>query len=98
MNNKKLNDNPESHWFKAKFYGWGWTPASWQGWVVIAIFIGAIALNAYFFSVNADFSRSAFFQYIARIVGIIFILLLICLKKGEKPHWQWGPPKDKNKL
>lgn len=26
-----LKDNPEGYWFKRKLYGWGWTPAKWQG-------------------------------------------------------------------
>ncbi len=26
-----MTDRP---WFKRKTYGWGWTPVSWQGWLV----------------------------------------------------------------
>lgn len=25
-------------WFGPKRWGWGWSPASWQGWVVTAVF------------------------------------------------------------
>ncbi len=27
------------YWFKAKNYGWGWYPATWQGWLILAGFI-----------------------------------------------------------
>ena len=30
------------YWFPAKRYGWGWgPPATWQGWAVLAAFVGA---------------------------------------------------------
>jgi len=29
-----LKDNPKRYWFKAKMYGWGWTPVKWQDWLV----------------------------------------------------------------
>ena len=36
---KYLKDNPQGYWFKAKLCGWGWTPAKWQGWLVIFLYI-----------------------------------------------------------
>jgi hypothetical protein len=34
-----------SYWFKRKRYGWGFTPATWQGWaVVLGYLIVVIAL------------------------------------------------------
>jgi hypothetical protein len=32
---------PEKLWFRAKRYGWGWTPTSWQGWLVMFTCLGA---------------------------------------------------------
>ena len=34
-------------WFKRKTYGYGWTPATWQGWLIIAVWIGLVLLNGY---------------------------------------------------
>ena len=39
-----LNDNPQGYWFKAKLYGWGWTPAKWQGWLVVLTYIILISI------------------------------------------------------
>jgi hypothetical protein len=36
-----MTSNP---WFRRKSFGWGWSPASWQGWLVTLG--GALALAA----------------------------------------------------
>ena len=28
-------------WFRRKRFGWGWTPISWEGWVVTLLVTGA---------------------------------------------------------
>ncbi len=89
-----LKDNPQGHWFKAKLYGWGWTPVTWQGWAAIFIYLGGLAL----ISLGIDES-SADREMLLR-VGVPALLLTVALvyvllKKGEKPRWQWGPPKKK---
>ena len=45
-----LRDNPEGYWFKRKLYGWGWTPARWQGWVVLVVYI--IGVMAFAFTID----------------------------------------------
>lgn len=83
-----LKDNPEGYWFKRKLYGWGWTPARWQGWVVIVVAI-AIFLKAIQFAQYDDAPGVALLGLIA-MVGIVFGF---GYWKGEKPRWQWGAPK-----
>lgn len=74
-------------WFRAKRYGWGWTPCSWEGWLVIIVSILLIILST---SQLDKTSKEIPFLFFFRIVVIITILLLICYKKGEKPGWRWG--------
>ena len=85
-----LKDNPEGYWFKAKLYGWGWVPVKWQGWLVVG---AAVALIAAGFTIGeADDAPGA------ALLGILLacaLLLGFGYAKGEKPRWQWGPPKDK---
>ena len=38
--------NPVSMWFRPKTIGWGWSPASWEGWAVTALAIAAIVAVA----------------------------------------------------
>ena len=85
-----LKDNPDGYWFKRKLYGWGWTPATWQGWVVIGIFIVYVCYSAFALEFDPTQNMALF---LVEIIVAIIILLLICYKKGEKPKWQWGPEK-----
>ena len=33
-------------WFRRKRWGYGWTPCTWQGWVVMAVFTAGVAAAA----------------------------------------------------
>ena len=87
-----MKDNPEHLWFKAKLYGWGWTPVRWQGWAVIGAYIALV----FFFALTVDESsppNEVAFTAILPITLLTILLIRICYAKGEKPRWQWGPPK-----
>jgi drug/metabolite transporter (DMT)-like permease len=80
-----LKDNPNHLWFKRKLYGFGWTPATWQGWVVVVIGL-AIAACGFYVAQTDDAPGAA-------LLGVILMLALVSFfgyKKGEKPRWQWG--------
>ncbi len=76
-------------WFKRKRYGWGWTPATWEGWVVIVGYIALVAL----FGATIDLD-SAPIEVLATfalpVVLLTLTLIRICYRKGESPRWQWG--------
>lgn len=84
-----IKDNPNGYWFKRKLYGWGWTPARWQGWLVIFVFLGIIC--AISFTLPRD-NASAYdmTQFFVELFIAIAALILICYKTGERPRWQWG--------
>ncbi len=91
-----LKDNPQGYWFKAKLYGWGWTPVRWQGWLVVLAYIASM-LTIVFIAEdslpgNPD-SGSNFLTLALPVILLTALLIIICYKKGEKPRWQWGPPK-----
>ncbi|MEI7765217.1 MAG: hypothetical protein WCI93_01380 [bacterium] len=83
MENKKI-------WFRRKRYGWGWTPATGQGWLVI--FLWALFFTIAMLNIDHEWLKNCFFV----ILSTLF-LIYICYKKGEKPRWQWGEKKEKNK-
>ena len=88
-----LKDNPEGFWFKRKLYGWGWTPATWQGWTVVA---GYILVLVYLFrniGMAGSSPQDSLMNITAPVIIATAILIYISYKKGEKPKWQWGPPK-----
>lgn len=91
-----LKDNPQGHWFKAKLYGWGWTPAKWQGWLVLFFYAVLISILVLIrekdIPGNPD-SGSNFLTFALPFIVLTILLIFIAYKKGEKPHWQWGLPK-----
>ncbi len=84
-------------WFRNKWYGWGWYPATWQGWAVIGVYV--ILITAFSFTIDENSpTREVVFTFILPVTLLTITLIRICYKTGEKPKWQWGPPKnDSNK-
>ena len=88
-----LKDNPEGYWFKRKLFGWGWTPVKWQGWLIILIYIAGLLFFAFTIDSQST-NREIVFTFILPIILLTITLIRICYKKGEKPKWMWGFPKD----
>ncbi len=83
-----LNDNPQGYWFKRKLFGWGWTPAKWQGWCVILVYILsiiALILSREKDIPGDDMSGSNFLVFALPILALTVILIVVAYKKGEKP-------------
>ena len=85
-----LPTNPPSNgtrpiWFAAKRYGWGWgLPVAWQGWVVLAVWLGVVVAGASFL---AGRHWGGFAIFMALMAAL---LVGICYAKGESPRWRWG--------
>lgn len=74
------------YWFPAKRYGWGWGfPATWQGWLVIAIYAGLVGIAAI---VVPPSREPALFT--VSVVLLSVVLTAVCWITGEPPHWRWG--------
>ena len=87
-----LKDNPQGYWFKRKLYGWGWTPATWQGWVVILLYIIVVILAV--LGVEETMSlKEILLKFILPVIIASYFLIRICYLKGESPKWQWGKEK-----
>lgn len=73
-------------WFKAKCYGWGWYPSTWQGWIVLLVW--AIIFTSAILMIEKNDHE------IGKNFAVIFIataiLIYVCYRKGEKPSWRWG--------
>ncbi|KND47488.1 MAG: hypothetical protein AB199_03600 [Parcubacteria bacterium C7867-004] len=92
-------------WFRAKEYGWGWYPASWQGWTITFLYTLLFAVSIIFFVVwvgAANEAHSGFrnvvlgiFEFVAWMTFLVYSMLRICYKTGEEPHWSWGHKEKK---
>lgn len=90
-----LAHNPQGYWFKRKLYGWGWTPVTWQGWLVVLGYVGLVLLITLAVDVS---SRNEVGLFLLVPVALLTATLIrICYKKGEPPRWQWGLPEEEKK-
>jgi uncharacterized membrane protein len=86
-------DNPEKYWFKAKWYGWGWTPVTWQGWGIILVYLIAIILLGLRIEKMAIPEEEVLQSFVLPVIAMTALLIAICFKTGEPPRWNWGKPK-----
>lgn len=78
-------------WFKSKRYGWGWTPSSWEGWAVLALYI--VGIIYIFDGLHASTPVSGdivFFADVVSSLALTLLLILVCYLTGEKPRFRWG--------
>ncbi len=88
-----LKDNPNRYWFKRKLYGWGWVPATWEGWSVLGVY--AVLVVGFALTVDERSTASEVaFTFVLPLIFLTITLLRICYRKGEKPKWQWGLPEN----
>lgn len=83
MEQKKL-------WFKAKTYGWGWTPCTWQGWASLVIFVVGLISEGVSFGTLVDAGIIAPWGFLLRIAILVTLFLIVCYTNGEKSRWRWG--------
>ena len=78
------------YWFRARRYGYGWTPCSWQGWLVLGVFI--ILFTATVAGSIAAASVSGVLVAACTLASVMLVVALIyvCWAMGEPARWRWG--------
>ncbi len=77
-------------WFKAKRYGWGWYPATWQGWVIIGVFVLLIIADAQRLNIEEMTTSDILAIWLPDTIILALMLIAISWMTGEKPRWRWG--------
>ena len=79
-------------WFRAKTYGWGWTPASVEGWLVLALFLVGVGADVFVLKhrLLAGSPTAAWTGFAAVLAVLVSLLLAVCYLTGERPRWHWG--------
>ena len=80
-------------WFKRKKFGYGWTPSTWEGWLVTIAFI-LLLLGLAVNLGDTPSNKKLIFEYFIPFIVLIAILLKVTREHGEKPRWQWGRRKE----
>ena len=77
-----MSDDPE--WFAPKRYGWGATPATWQGWALTLGFVGILILLA------RKFAHRPILLF-AAMTPVVVAFLVICARTTKGGwRWRWG--------
>ena len=87
-----LKDNPQGYWFKRKVFGWGWVPATWQGWAITAVYVVLVVALAATLDKYST-TNEVMFVFVLPVILLSVTFLRIAYKTGEPPKWQWGFPK-----
>lgn len=84
-------------WFRAKRFGWGWYPCSWQGWAITLAYAAAYVMLGLLFGGMAPVVIADGGSVLEGSILLISLFLLltaslvaICYRYGEKPRWRWG--------
>lgn len=80
-------------WFKAKEYGWGWYPSTFQGFLIIILYIVLVVETFMLVERYAVSEKDAVMTFVPLMVLYTAALIIICYLTGEKPEWRWGKKK-----
>jgi hypothetical protein len=87
--NPLLLSSHEQQWFRARNYGWGWTPNTWQGWAVLLVWAVFFIWNTLRISAITDANRIELPVLIVEQILSVLILLWVAYLKGGPPRWRW---------
>lgn len=89
-----LKDNPKRYWFRRRLYGFGWTPATWQGWLSSLVLILVMIWIIVSFAHMQKPTSAESMWFLIKFAIWVCALVLLCYLTGEPPKWQWGVPKE----
>jgi len=82
-------------WFKRKCFGWGWTPASIEGWIVTFAYCAALIFIFMRIDGTSHSASDTLYGVFLPFLALTVLLIIICYRTGESPRWQWGKRRDK---
>jgi isopentenyldiphosphate isomerase len=87
---REMSSKPNQLWFKAKRFGWGWYPCTWQGWAILAMFLFVIVRGVMWIDAHALTPKEFLIDFLPQTYILTVFMIIICYATGEKPTWRWG--------
>jgi hypothetical protein len=83
------------YWFKPKTYGYGMVPISWEGWLVVAIFVGILYISAYInYIVPFSANMTELLSFLLDVVTYTALFIVLFKDKTNGTlEWRWGKKK-----
>lgn len=82
-------------WFRAKKYGYGWYPITWQGWAVVALYAYAVTTQAVALDAQAHSVSDVLFKFLPHFYILTVFMIIIGSAMGEPARWRWGEASQK---
>jgi hypothetical protein len=80
-----------TYWFKPKRYGYGATPVTWQGWVLVGAAVAVIAAAAILVAPHGRQSPWGWFEFFGIEALVLAVLWVITRRKTDGEwRWRWG--------
>ncbi|MSR76398.1 MAG: hypothetical protein EXS68_02295 [Candidatus Ryanbacteria bacterium] len=77
-------------WFRAKDYGWGWQPSSWEGWLIIVAYIMGMFFIFWRIDTDSHSASDTLINFIPQSIILTAILIWTASAFGERPEWRWA--------
>ncbi len=78
-------------WFKRRRFGWGWTPASKEGWLTLGVFVAAVFAGAGVLVLTTDDGDVwPVVAYLVFVAIAVVALIRVAMDHGPTPRWRWG--------
>lgn len=80
-----------NYYFKRKRYGYGWTPVTLGGWVIVAVFLVVIVLWSLLMlpSTHTPTTEQGL-VYGAGLLTIVVLMWLVTRRYAPPGRWRWG--------
>jgi hypothetical protein len=79
------------YWFKPHEYGYGATPVTWEGWVLVGAYVAVLTLMTVLFIGSGRYDMSALGPYAALVlIASVALILIARWKTDGEWRWRWG--------
>lgn len=82
-------------WFRRKWFGWGWMPITWQGWLATLAYVLTIVPIFQLADKYSHSNSDSLIAFAVPFIGASILFSLLIRATGQwPPRWHWGIPKD----
>ncbi len=76
-----------SYWFKAHKSGYGWHPATWQGWLIVLAYMGVCVYSFLDIDKTSHSVSDTLYGFAPRFLIFTAVLIVVTYLKGESITW-----------
>jgi hypothetical protein len=77
----------DQYWFKAHKSGYGWHPSTWQGWLVIVLYLGFLIHSFIQVDSHSHSNSDTLIGFLPRFLIFTALLTILTYLKGESITW-----------